>query len=92
MMSRKHYILIAKALGRALADGKLGYSALHVLCELELRLKRAFEEDNPAFDGSRFGDAISAAITERLQEMEGDVDSSVEAALRPEGTEHEEVV
>ena len=91
-MSRKHYILIAKALGRALADGKLGYSALNILCELELRLKRAFAEDNPAFDSIRFGAAISGAITERLQEVEGEADSSVEAALRPEDHEHEEVV
>lgn len=92
-MSRKHYILVARALGRAIAKAKLGYAPLKCLTDLEVSLKLSFARDNPAFDADRFGDAINEAISTHLEyEEEGEADSSVEAALRPEDHEHEEVV
>ena len=91
-MSRKHYIIVASALGRAIARARLGYDPYKCMCELETSLKHAFEHDNPAFDPGRFGKAINEAIGLCVIEAEGAADSSVEAALRPEGTEHEEVV
>ena len=91
-MSRKHYQVIARLLGDAMADVKCGDSAVHALTKLELSFKREFEADNQAFDGEKFSKAVTEAVKRQLEDREGPADSSVEAALRPEDHEMEQVV
>ncbi len=91
-MSRKHYQAIARLLGQAIGNAKCGDGAINLLCELEVSFKREFEADNRAFDGDKFRKAVNESVKRQIEDREGPADSSVEAALRPEDHEMEQVV
>lgn len=58
-MTRKDYVLIANALGRAFKDGNASAKAT---LGVAMHIANALQADNPAFEGSRFMNAVNYAM------------------------------